>query len=252
MINRIIFQTLLITILICISSHKNQAQDNHLRVGVSTGYPPYYFHTEEGYRGVCVEIIENLCAAMDLQIKYIEYPWKRLLLSAQRGEVDAILPLFKTTQREKYLNFGNLILAYEEVNFFVKKDSQLRHIDNHEELFQHLIGVVSGYSYGDYFDSRSGVKTVVTQNDKHLLKMFIHNRFPVGIGNRFVVAHNASLFGVPGDIAYLHPPVSREPLYMGFTKKGGKEHLTGRFSQMLVQFKKSERYLKIIQKYGLE
>ena len=84
------------------------------------------------------------------------------------------------------------------------------------------------------------------------LTEIIHNRFPVGIGNRFVVAHNASLFGVPDDIAYLHPPVSREPLYMGFTKKGEKEYLTGRFSQMLVQFKKSERYLKIIQKYGLE
>lgn len=252
MIKRVIFHILLSAIFTCISSHGIQAKDSNLRVGISTGYPPYYYHSEGEYRGVCIEIIENICAAMDLHIKYIEFPWKRLLLSAQRGEVDAILPLFKTPQREKYLNFGNLILAYEEVNFFVKKDSQLQHLDNREELFQHLIGVVSGYSYGDYFDSHSNLKTVVTQNDRHLLKMFIHNRFPVGIGNRFVVAHNAILLGVPDDITYLDPPVSREPLYMGFTKKGEKEHLTGSFGQMLEQFKKSEKYQKIIQKYRLE
>lgn len=67
---------------------------------------------------MCIEIIENICSGINLCIQYVEYPWKRLLLSAQKGEVGFLLPLFKTAERAKYLNFGNLILAHEEVKFF--------------------------------------------------------------------------------------------------------------------------------------
>lgn len=94
---------------------------------------------------------------------------------------------------------------------------------NHEELFKHLIGVVAGYSYGRYFDSHKGLRTVVRQNDSHLIRMFAHNRFPVGIGNRFVVAHNASLLGIADEVTFLTPPLSKDPLYMGFSINGEKD-----------------------------
>ena len=252
MATRPLFYFLLSGMLACILCGNVQAQSEVLKIGISTGYPPYYYRTDRGLEGLCIEIVENISEAMGIRLEYVEFPWKRLLLNAQKGEVDAILPLFKTAERQKFLKFENLILAYEEVNFFVKKNSPLHDVNNHEALFQHLIGVVSGYSYGKFFDSRNNIKTVVTQNDNHLLKMFINNRFPIGIGNRFVIAHNATLLGVVDEIAFLNPPLSKEPLYMGFTKNGEKLHLTGRFSQKLVHFKKSEKYQEIVLKYGLK
>ncbi|MDJ0623102.1 MAG: transporter substrate-binding domain-containing protein [Desulfocapsaceae bacterium] len=252
MIQRLFSYLLLTGMLACIFCGYVQAKSDVLKIGISNGYPPYYYYTDRGLEGVCVEIVENISEAMGLRLEYVEFPWKRLLLSAQKGEVDAIMPLFKTAERQKYLKFENLILAYEEVNFFVNKNSPLIEVNSHEALFQHLIGVVSGYSYGKLFDSRHDLKTVVTQNDNHLLKMFANNRFPVGIGNRFVIAHNATLLGVMDNVVFLNPPLSKEPLYMGFTRNGEKAHLTGRFSRNLEQFKKSERYQKIVVKYGLE
>ena len=252
MIRKILLHVFFSIIVVLCCSGSILAKKNSITVGISTGYPPYYYQSDEQLKGVCIEVIESVCLSMGVEISYIEYPWKRLLLSAQKGEVDAIMPLFKTAERQKYLNFDNLILAYEEVNFFVKKDSPLRNIKNHEELFKHAIGVVTGYSYGKYFDTYQGLNTVVTQNDQHLLRMFANNRFPVGIGNRFVVVHNANMLGLTDDIAFLSPPLSREPLYMGFTKKGKKEHLVDTFSQKLLDLRKSEKYQKILEKYGLQ
>lgn len=171
------------------------AEDKHvLSIGIGTGYPPYYYKSDGKLKGVCIEIVDGVCARLGMQAEYVEYPWRRLLLSAKKGEVDAILPLFKTEERQEFLRFGDLELAYEEVYLFVEKGSSLER-QNHEQLLLNPIGVVAGYSYGPRFDELENITKVTTQSDMHQIRMFSHNRFSVGIGNRFVVTHYAQQVG---------------------------------------------------------
>ncbi len=78
-----------------------------LVVGISTGYPPYYYNEGSRHTGICVNLVNAVAKKMGLEVTYKVFPWKRLLLNAEKGDVDAIMPLFRTTAeyqklKEKY------------------------------------------------------------------------------------------------------------------------------------------------------
>lgn len=231
---------------------KASAEKTEIVIATSTGYPPYYYQTDREISGICVDIIDSVAARLGIKIVYKQYPWKRMLLSAEKGDVDAVFPLFKTVERERYLLFGDLILAYEEVNFFVDKNSPLKTFENIDEVFNTPIGVVDGYSYGTYFDSRKDIKKVVTQGDYHLMKMFQYNRFQVGIGNRYVVMYNSAKLGIEENVSFLEPPLSREPLYLAFSKKSKKTHLYNNFNRELKALLESGEYEQILNTHGIQ
>lgn len=225
--------------------------EKELVVGVSTGYPPYYYEKNGELGGICIEILNNIASSLGIEVVFKKLPWKRMLISAKMGEVDAVMPLFRTSDRQQYLEFKDLILAYEEVNFFVLKDSEIQFRTDYRELFTYPIGVVDGYSYGEKFDNEKNLVKILTQNDRHLLEMFSHGRFSVGVGNRQVVSFNANKMGINDRIRFISPPLSREPLYLGFSKVSRKKHFSQLFATKLQELKNSGGYDQIIDKYDL-
>ena len=242
----------LLSLILFFSHNRALAEKSELVIATSTGYPPYYYQTDGRISGICVDVIDRVAETLGVKIVYKQYPWKRMLLSAEKGEVDAIFPLFKTADREKYLDFGDLVLAFEEVIFFVNKNSPLNNRKKIDEVFNFPIGVVDGYSYGEYFDSKKDFKKVVTLGDYHLMTMFQHKRFEVGIGNRYVVMHNSLQRGIENDISFLEPPLTSEPLYLAFSKKSNNTNLLDRFSEELMNLRKSGVYAQILQKHGIQ
>ena len=67
------------------------------------------------------------------------------------------MPLFQTKERQQYLDFHDLILAYEEVNLFMDTDSTITFQGDYSKLYAYPIGVVDGYSYGDKFDRQKNL-----------------------------------------------------------------------------------------------
>lgn len=238
--------------LLCLSLIPSECfAGKNLVVGVSLGYPPYYYENEGTLDGICIEIIESISSSLGITVVFRSFPWKRLLLSAEKGEVDAIMPLFRTKEREQYLDFHDLILAYEEVGLFVARESSLTFQGDFDRIAAQSIGVVDGYSYGEEFDKKKGLEKLPTQSDFHLLQMFSHKRFPIGVGNRHVISYNAEKLGIAGQIKFLTPPLSREPLYLGFSKLGQNRHLAMVFVTKLQEMKKNGKYDLILEKYDL-
>lgn len=189
---------------------------------------------------------------MDLKVIYKEYPWKRLLLSAQKHEVDAVMPLFRTETREKYLYFDKLDLADETNHLFTTTDTSVAFDGSLEKITSFRIGVVSDYSYGQEFDEFTFSKKILTKDDKHLIEMFIHNRFDIGVGNRYVIHYYAAKEGLADKLKFLNPPITKEELYIGFTKKQNAKHIATRFAAMLGEFKTTAEYQKLINKYSMK
>lgn len=243
----------LLSLTLFFSHNTALAETPEVIIATSTGYPPYYYQTDDNkLSGICVDIIDRVAEKLEIKIVYKQYPWKRMLLSAEKGEIDAVFPLFKTVDREKKLDFGDLVLAFEEVIFFVNKNSPLNSSEKIDEVFNFPIGVVDGYSYGEYFDSKKDIKKVVTQSDYHLMTMFKHRRFEVGIGNRYVVMYNSLQQGIEKDVSFLEPPLTREPLYLAFSKKSKNTHLLDRFDEELRKLRESGEYVQIFKLHGMQ
>jgi len=101
------------------------------------------------------------------------------------------------------------------------------------------------------FDNFDFPNKKITRDDKHLIKMFMHNRFDIGVGNRSVVNYYAGLCGISESIQFLEPPISKEVLYLGFVKKRNKTQLAERFAKSLQSFQTTDAHQQLIDKYGI-
>ena len=142
-----------------------------LIIGTSTGYPPYYFVENGKLAGVCVEVINQTAQLLGMQTVYKQYPWKRMLHSGKTGKVDAVMPLFKTPERELFLLFPEIEIAMEENSFFTRQDSGIHFSGTFKNIKPYPIGVVADYSYGREFDRAGYLKKITAKNDLNLLQM---------------------------------------------------------------------------------
>ena len=220
-------------------------------VGTSTGYPPYYYLEKGQLKGICVDIVNEVSNRMGIVIKYEQYPWKRMLYFGKTGKVDAVMPLFKTKERQQYLYFLNNRLAYEENNFFAYKKSNIDFTGSLMALRFYKIGVVKDYSYGENFDQAAYLSKIEVYSDEALLKMFSFKRFDLGIGNRSVILYHAHQLGIANQIEFLQPAVTRNPLYIGFSKKREHKRLAETFSKELEAFQSTPGYMEILKAFGL-
>lgn len=92
---------LLVLLLIFFLPYSLYAEDKALQIGISTGYPPYYFFDDNQKPvGICIDIINHVAEQLDISVQFTSYPWKRMIYNGQEGIVDAIMPLFKTSERD--------------------------------------------------------------------------------------------------------------------------------------------------------
>ncbi len=222
-----------------------------LVVGTSTGYPPYYFVKNGELKGICVAVINRAAHLLGKQVVYKQYPWKRMLQYGKTGQVDAVMPLFKTTAREQFLIYPDMEIALEENSFFTRKDSGIKYTGALRDLVRHPIGVVTDYSYGEAFDSADYLEKIVTKNDLNLLYMFKFQRFAIGLGNRQVVRYFARKTGGIDDLVFLEPPITKAPLHIAFSKAKGHAQLAAAFSKALRKFKATRAYQEILEAYGV-
>lgn len=221
-----------------------------ITVGISTGYPPYYYEKDGELKGICIELLDAVAATLDLEITYKAFPWKRMLANARQGNVDAVMPLFKTKERSSYLYFEDLDIAGEANYFFTLKSKKIDFSGNYTSLHTYTIGVVDGYSYGAEFDSYSGLKKVATLNEEHLLEMLKHGRFDIAVGNKSVILYYAEKKGLADTISFLTPHLSGELLYIGFSKNTTNNEIHLKFARALKTFKKTKKYQQILKKYA--
>ncbi len=111
--------------------------------------------------------------------------------------------------------------------------------------------MVSNYSYGAAFDKVDYLIKEEAINDHSLLMKFKLKRFEIGIGNEYVVNFHAQELGFAGDIVFLRPSVTRDPLYIGFSKAKNQSEIAEQFSQAIEKLKKNNRYEEILKFYGV-
>lgn len=249
--------TLLLTLVSMLSSSAfalSNELPKELRIARQEDYPPYIYEKDGELVGICTELVEAAFSLLGISVSYNEYPFSRMLKKAEWGQVDAVMMVFRTPEREEYLYYPDNSLFYEHNSFFVKKSTQITYSGKLEELRNYAIGIVFGFSYGEQFDNAAYIEKEVSANHELLLRKLRGNRFKVGLGNKHVVQFYADTIGFEDGIEFLEPNhFDKEPLYVAFTKKvPGYDKLAERFSQALDELKESGQYQQILAKYKIQ
>jgi len=192
-----------------------------LSYAANANYPPYSW-TSDGasYRGASKDLLEMLVPA-GIALKPVIVPWVRTLAMAERGQIDLLLSLRVTPEREKYLNFFPAPAFANSIVVFVLKDSQLKTAD--WALMKNFRGGVSrGDSFGNGFDEYlkqhlSVEEAVNMVNNFKKLSMGRIDYFVTGeyLGRAYL--SNNPDKEMTGIVA-LQPPISTGTIHFAFSK----------------------------------
>ena len=228
------------------------AEPNEILIGIEDAdYPPFYFTENGTLKGICIDIVDEAASMLEMKTVYKSYPWKRMLYNAKFGEVDAVMPVFKTRERTEYLYYPDSDLIFEENVFFTKKGSGIKYGGEFQNLKPYKIGVVLGKSYGESFDSIKYFKKQIAINGLMQMNQFVVGRYQVGIGNTYVIKYFARKKGILDNIIFLKPSVTKSPLYVGFSKLKGPK-IAQRFSVTIKKLKHTRNYQQILSKYDVK
>ncbi|MDM8524407.1 transporter substrate-binding domain-containing protein [Desulfococcaceae bacterium HSG8] len=86
-----------------------------------------------------------------------------------------------------------------------------------------------------------------------LIRKLLKGRNDLAAENQAVIKASARKMGAGDKIRFLEPPIHTKKLYAGFSNKPkGSKKLCDDFSKSLGEFKKSESYKAILEKYGVK
>lgn len=223
---------------------------------VSFEYPPLIHQVaDRPPEGLAVEVVSAVLAQLGHTLKLELYPWARSLALAYQGHADCIFTLYRSPEREQYLDYSQEPIATQVIYLYARKDLALNFDGNLASLAGLRVGTAHKVNYGPKFEetrSRLAIDEAPTI-EQNFLKLAL-GRIDVAPSH----VHTASFtLGLPAlqqyvsRIVRLPVPVETVPSYIAFPKKRGLAELRDRFDIQLRQFLGTAEYRRLLEKYQL-
>jgi polar amino acid transport system substrate-binding protein len=213
---------LFICALITAGSTYADSECKEIVYATNSHYPPYSWSADNAsYLGASVALLQLLAPA-GVNLRPAVFPWKRALLMAKKGEIDLLLSLRITPEREEYLVFTGEPAFPNPIVVFALRTSNLKSAD-WKQLENYRGGVSLGDTFGggfdDYLKQHLRVESALT-----LIENF--EKLKLGRIDYYLSSENfgrsyLSINGNAGEhkIVALSPPISRESIHFGFSRK---------------------------------
>ena len=113
-----------------------------IRVHNETDWPPFNFAEDGQPRGYSIDFMNLVAAHVGLQVDYVTGPsWDEFLAMMKRGELDVMLNIVRTPEREQYLSFTPPY-ARNPSAIVSRKDKPYHSL---EQLFDKTVAVPKGF-----------------------------------------------------------------------------------------------------------
>jgi len=244
--------TLTCFVLLFLPSTTAMAQSPSREVTICFGdFRPFEFKDGGTMKGMNVEILETMAASRGITIHWSVYPWARCLYLAKIGNVDGLMSLYRSAEREEFLYFPDEHINLDESVFFTFPGSDVAFDGTLKSLTGMEVLVATANSYGHDFDNAENIIKVEAPNSVNVVRMIACRRYKIGIGSRKAIETEIAAQGYEKNLVILEPPYYIKT-YFAFSKKKGLSHkaLARDFSDALQSFKKSGGYEQILKKYG--
>ncbi len=241
-------------ILLCVFPlfHSNGFAEEKKLIAVFTTWEPYGYVKNKKPAGFEIELFDAVAMKMGFTVQFLHRPWKRCLYSMENKHADVLISALKTKEREAYLIYPEEPISISRTGFFTTVEKNIVFDGTFEPLKEFTIGITSGFSYGEAFDSAAFLKKDESTETTTILTKVLLGRINLGIGDIAVIRAAAKKENTLDKIKFLEPLVHSQKLYAVFSKKPGHETLSLEFSKILSKFRTSEEYYSILKKYGIE
>lgn len=217
---------------------------------ITDAWPPYVFEESGTPTGFDYEVMMAVLQRMGYEVDFQFLPWKRCVEMIKTQQADGILDISRNEERTAFMHFPNEPLSESTSVLFHLKSRQYT-FASLEDLKGLTIGTILGYKYSntEFLEADYFVREPVKSEEQNFRKL-IHGRIDLLLTNRNVGLFTAKKMGLLDKISYLPKPLSSGSNYLAFAKKKGYASLTVRFSESLAEFKETEAYRSILQRYG--
>lgn len=121
-----------------------------LQMGTFDSIPPYTYKDGNNYRGIDVEIAQEVFKRLNQKIKITAYPTKRLKSLINEGKIHGIIGLFQHSRH--YIKTTYSIPLYNSKMVVFGHKSLKEEITSKKDLQNKTIGLLLGYNYGKELD----------------------------------------------------------------------------------------------------
>ncbi len=221
-------------------------------------YPPMFMQDESGkWFGFSIELAEVLLSEIGRVPAFKGMPFKRGLLSMETGEVDMMLNLTRTSERERFIHFIGP-QHFEKVILVVPKDSNflIASLDDLKKL-PRKIGIERGVFHGPAFEEKRKeddafrAKLEEVSDSGLNAKKLKHGRISAFINNQpnmvYQIRTNPLFLNFK-----IHPFVLHEsPVHFGFSRKSVSAETLGHLREAYDRAQENGLFHVVFEKYGL-
>lgn len=213
-------------------------------------YPPYDWVNPEGhFEGASIDLLQRV-APKGVKLVEAVYPWKRALAVAGKGEVDLLLSLRITPEREKaflfttHRAFPNPIVAY------VRMDSSIS-FKGWADL-KGLYGAISaGDTFGSGFDEylRSNLRFEEGYTLVENFRKLSLGRVDYYVSGRYLGDAYLAQTGLGQRIKALSPPLSNGDIHFAFSRNSPCVSYLNEISERLHTLDESGENIRLLTKH---
>lgn len=182
----------------------SQAANKVLRVSFNTLPPWKIINENEHHTGIDIEFLRLFAKRLNLDLEFIDLPFKRGLKTLANGEIDIMIGVLRRAEREQFAHF--LMPPYKTGThkaFYVRKGNE-HTITKHEDLHGLIIGTQLGGKYYPSFDADIAIEKAVVTDTELNAKMLLAGRIDAFITTEAVGDYRLNRGGLTNRIAKAH------------------------------------------------
>jgi len=216
-------------------------------------WAPYETLNDVQAPGFSVEVIRRVFAGMGQQVEIHQFPWARAQAMVYQGKNDGLFSAFKNAERMENCYYPDEPLVSDRWVLFVREDN-LNRLAFHSlaDLDGRTVGVVRGAAVSPEFWSfvkSHGNYEEAVDDDEDFRKLlagrvdYVVASFANGMLERIRILNGGVIQPLPGAV------LKEDSMYLIFSKRTVPLSLVQSFSKALHQFKQTEEYRAIFQRY---
>jgi len=169
--------------------------------------------------GASVELMRLIFDDLGIPIESKVQPWARSLKELDRGSIDAILTIFYTEERAKFIAYTDPY-AFVGTFVFTRRGHELP-FKSWDELIGKKGGIIRGDVQSKEFNqfAKEKLDFFAVDNIEQVQKMLVAGRIDYALYSKNPFVIEARKRGLEDKISALPNPISSENLHIGFSKK---------------------------------
>jgi len=224
------------------------AKPNEIIVATDS-WPPFRIHNNNNYTGIDFDLWKEVEKRLNLKIKFIRYPWSRILRNLEHGDIDAMSGLAKRKNREVYMHYTSPSYYTCSTVFYVQKGNK-HLIKKYEDLYKYSIAYVNNSAYFKRFDEDTKLNKFPITSEIQLIRMLERGRVKVIIGTDCQADYEIKKLGFKDKFEKaLFKPKNSVDLYIAISKKSAFAKELNQVNEVIKQIVEEGKIKEYSKKY---